>query len=81
MKKAPDEEQEFSIYDRFHYLTKVRVYLQNGRNEQAYNLLLKCEYYATVMKRIYIKIEVKLLMAIVQYRIEDERWDGLCVKD
>ena len=75
MKKAPDEEQEFSIYDRFHYLTKVRVYLQNGRNEQAYNLLLKCEYYATVMKRIYIKIEVKLLMAIVQYRIGDERWD------
>lgn len=75
MKKAPDEEQEFSIYDRFHYLTKVRVYLQNGRNEQAYNLLLKCEYYATVMKRTYIKIEVKLLMAIVQYRIGDERWD------
>ena len=75
MKKAPDEEQEFSIYDRLHYLTKVRVYLQNGRNEQAYNLLLKCEYYATVMKRTYIKIEVKLLMAIVQYRIGDERWD------
>lgn len=75
MKKAPDEEQEFSIYDRFHYLTKVRVYLQNGRNEQAYNLLLKCEYYATVMKRTYIKIEVKLLMAIVQYRVGDERWD------
>lgn len=75
MKKAPDEEQEFSIYDRFHYLTKARVYLQNGRNEQAYNLLLKCEYYATVMKRTYIKIEVKLLMAIVQYRVGDERWD------
>lgn len=75
MKKVPDEEQEFSIYDRFHYLTKVRVYLLNGRNEQAYNLLLKCEYYANVMKRTYIKIEVKLLMAIVQYRVGDERWD------
>ena len=48
MKKAPDEEQEFSIYDRFHYLTKVRVYLQNGRNEQAYNLLLKCEYLSLI---------------------------------
>ncbi len=75
MKKVPDEEQEFSIYDRFHYLTKVRVYLQNGRNEQAYNLLLKCEYYASVMKRTYIQIEVKLLMAIVQYRVGDERWN------
>lgn len=79
MKKIPDEEQEFSIYDRFHYLTKIRVYLQNGRNEQAYNLLLKCEYYAKVMKRTYITIEVKLLMAIVQYRIGDERWnETLC---
>lgn len=75
MNKVPDEEQEFSIYDRFHYLTKVRVYLQNGRNEQAYNLLLKCEYYASVMKRTYIQIEVKLLMAIVQYRVGDERWN------
>ena len=49
--QAPDEELIFSIYDRFHYITKVRVYLQNGRNEQAYHLLLKCAYYAKVMQR------------------------------
>ena len=32
MENAPDENVEFRIYDRFIYLTKVRVYLQSGRN-------------------------------------------------
>lgn len=70
--QAPDEELIFSIYDRFHYITKVRVYLQNGRNEQAYHLLLKCAYYAKVMQRTYIDIEVKLLLAITQYRMGEK---------
>lgn len=73
--QAPDEELIFSIYDRFHYITKVRVYLQNGRNEQAYHLLLKCAYYAKVMQRTYIDIEVKLLLAITQYRMGEKKWD------
>ena len=72
--QAPDEELIFSIYDRFHYITKVRVYLQNGRNEQAYHLLLKCAYYAKVMQRTYIDIEVKLLLAITQYRMGEKKW-------
>lgn len=80
MENAPDEEQEFSIYDRFHYMTKVRVYLLTGRNEQAYHLLLKCGYYAKVMKRTYIDIEVKLLTAIVMYRIGDKTWDEILSK-
>ena len=79
MNTAPDEELEFSIYDRFHYMTKVRIYLQNGRNEQAYNLLAKCAYYAKMMKRTYIAIEVKILKAITQYRMKDDKWDeSLC---
>ena len=80
MENAPDEEQEFSIYDRFHYMTKVRVYLLTGRNEQAYHLLLKCGYYAKVMKRTYIDIEVKLLTAIVMYRMGDKTWDEILSK-
>ncbi len=75
MAAAPDEELEFSIYDRFHYMTKVRVYLQNGRNGQAYNLLSKCAYYARMMKRTYIDMEVKLLTAVTQYRMGDTKWD------
>lgn len=77
LKTAPDEELGFCVYDRFGYMTKVRVYLQSGRNEQAYNLLLRLEYYAKVMKRTYIAMEVKLLMAIVQYRMGEKGWDTL----
>ena len=77
LETAPDEELGFCVYDRFGYVTKVRVYLQNGRNEQAYNLLLKLEYYARVMRRTYIAMEVKLLMAIVQYRMGEKSWDTL----
>ena len=47
----------------------------NGRNEQAYHLLLKCAYYAKVMQRTYIDIEVKLLLAITQYRMGEKKWD------
>lgn len=72
--KAPDEELGFSIYDRFHYMTKIRVYLLNGRNEQAYSLLMKCGYYAQVMKRTYISIEVELLTAITEYRMGKDKW-------
>lgn len=72
--EAPDVEQGFSIYDRFHYMTMVRIYLQQGRNEQAYNLLSKCEYYAKVMKRTYVSMEVKLLMAVTRYRSGDTAW-------
>lgn len=74
MEKAPDEEQGFSIYERFHYLTKIRIYIQSGKNELAYNLLSKCEYYAQVMKRIYISIEVGLLKSIIEYRNDDPVW-------
>ena len=77
MENASDEEQEFSIYDRFHYMTKVRIYLLTGRNEQAYHLLLKCSYYAKVMKRTYIDMEVKLLTAIIMYRMGDKTWDEI----
>lgn len=61
MEKAPDEEMGFCIYDRFQYLTKARCYLLEGRNEQAYNLLIKCDYYAKIMKRPYLEMEGQLL--------------------
>ena len=74
MKNAPDEEQGFCIYDRFHYMTKIRIYIAEGRNEQAAALLERCAYYALVMKRTYISMETELLRAIVQYRLGDRNW-------
>lgn len=71
---APDEEQGFLINDRFHYMTKIRVYIWLGRYEKAYNLLAKCEYYAQVMNRTYISMEVEILKAVILYRTGDESW-------
>lgn len=70
MENAPDENVEFRIYDRFIYLTKVRVYLQSGRNEQAYSLLTKLRYYAEMMSRTYIGIECGVLMAVALQRLK-----------
>lgn len=75
METAPDEEIEFRTYDRFQFLTKVRVYLQMGRYEQAYNLLVKLQYYASMMKRTYILMECDLLMAVTLYRMGQDEWE------
>ena len=74
METAPDEEIEFRTYDRFQFLTKVRVYLQMGRYEQAYNLLVKLQYYASMMERTYILMECDLLMAVTLYRMGQDEW-------
>lgn len=74
MQTAPDEEQGFCIYDRFHYLTRIRVYIAGGQYARAQELLERCSYYAQVMKRTYISMETELLRAIIQYRIGDKNW-------
>ncbi len=74
MEQAPDETQEFSIMERFRYLTKTRVYIQQKRYEEAYCLLQQLLYYAETMNRTYILMELHLLLAVVQYRTGQEEW-------
>ncbi len=71
---ASDENKEFITYDRFHYLTKVRIYIMNGRYEAAVSLLQKLLYYADVMKRTYIKIESLMLLSVVQYKMKNDSY-------
>ena len=77
MDTAPDENREFYILERFRYLTKARVYLQQGKYEAACNLLQQLLYYAREMKRTYIYIESTLLLAVTCYRMEREAWMSL----
>ena len=77
MDTAPDENREFYILERFRYLTKARVYLQQGKYEAACNLLQQLLYYAREMKRTYIYIESTLLLAVTCYRMEREAWTSL----
>lgn len=72
--EAPEEEQDFYILDRYRYLAKVRLYLQQGKYERAIMLLHRIQYYAEVMKRTYIRMECRLLLAIAGYRLGNEHW-------
>lgn len=74
MSQAPDENAEFYTMDRFRYLTKVRIYIQMGKYEEAYCLLQQILYYADMMKRTYIQIEAAMLLAIVQNKMGQEQW-------
>lgn len=74
LEQAPDENKEFCIMDRFRYLTKVRCYIQLEKCEAAYGLLQQLLFYAERMNRKYIYIEAMLLLAIVQYRMNQAEW-------
>ncbi|MCI7131646.1 MAG: LuxR C-terminal-related transcriptional regulator [Lachnospiraceae bacterium] len=72
--QAPDEDEAFNGMERYRYLTKVRVYLSAGKKEKALLLLDKMRFYAEKMHRTYIAIEVRILAAIVLYRIGKDDW-------
>ncbi|KSV57995.1 LuxR C-terminal-related transcriptional regulator [Acetivibrio ethanolgignens] len=74
LERAPDENMEFNVMERYRYLTKVRAYLAAGRKEQALLLLEKLRYYAKNSHRTYIAIEVRMLEAITLYRMDMEGW-------
>ena len=75
MGRAPDEDREFCILNRYRYLTKVRCYLSLGEYLKAQALLEKLRYYAEKCGRTYIRMEVRLLSAIAKYRMGGE-WKG-----
>lgn len=77
LENAPDENREFYILERFRYVTKVRVYLQQGKYEAAYNLLQQLLYYAKEMKRTYIQMESTLLLAVTCYQMGRKEWQHL----
>lgn len=74
MEEAPDELKEFFVMERFRYLTKLRVYLAWGQYERACVLGEKLLYYAEKMKRKYIRMETRLLLAIAQHELSREAW-------
>lgn len=74
MAQAPDENAEFCTLERYRYITKVRVYLAEGRKEKALSLLQRLVLYAEKRQRTYLWIEAELLLAITQYRMGGEEW-------
>ncbi|MBQ7840694.1 MAG: LuxR family transcriptional regulator [Lachnospiraceae bacterium] len=74
MENAPNEDIEFYTLNRYQYMTKARVYILYGKYEKAINLLQRMLYYADVIKRPYIEMESKLLLAVVLFRCGSTEW-------
>ena len=51
LNKAPNEDKEFCVLERYRYLTKVRCYIARGEHLRALALLEKLHYYAEICKR------------------------------
>ena len=73
-KSAPDESQSFFIMERYRYLTKIRIYLIQGKHANALSLIERMLYYARMYDRIYIRMECEILLAILEYRTGNENW-------
>lgn len=71
---APKEQQEFCTFDRYQYLTKIRIYIWQSKYTLAQILIEKMLYYAQVMRRTYVHMECEMLQAVMQYRMKDEGW-------
>ncbi len=68
LEKAPDENAEFYILERYRYLTKIRCYLAQGKYHPAFSLIEKLRLYAEQYERRYIRMELGLLTAILKSR-------------
>lgn len=71
---APNEEDDFNTFARYSLLTKARIYIAKKKWNQAMALLSKLQYYAEEYERIYVSMEIKMLLAILEYRMENEQW-------
>jgi len=70
---APDE-NDFSIMERYRYLTKVRCYIQRGDYLSALSLLGRLLDHFEQYDRTLDKIEALALLAICRYRMDGPDW-------
>ena len=74
METAPGNSDTFNIFDRYRYLTKIRVQILYEKYDDAVDLLQRILYYGSIMKRTYIRMEAKLLLAIIEFRRKTTDW-------
>lgn len=74
MRQAPDEEQEFCSLERYRYSVKVRVYLALGKTERAMRMAQRLLAYSQQRNRVFLELEMTLLLAVIQYRLGDGSW-------
>lgn len=72
--KAPNENKQFRILDRYRYLAKVRCYISAGKNADALNLLGKLLDYFKSYDRTFGRLDAGILLAITEYRMGQSEW-------
>lgn len=77
LNRENSNETAFNSLDAFYYLAKVRVYLAWGRLKKAQSLLQRLLVFARRRNRVYLGIEVTVLMAITLYRLGESAWRTL----
>jgi LuxR family maltose regulon positive regulatory protein len=74
--EAPDENLNFSVLLEYQYLIKVRAYIQFGEYMQAHILLDMLEQYGKSYAKLYLRIQICVLKAILNYREEVGHWEN-----
>lgn len=74
--RAPDELARFRGMLRYAYLTKARVYLQQGQHLQALALLERLLGFARLFERPYMQLETQLLTAVALFRMGRGDWEA-----
>jgi LuxR family maltose regulon positive regulatory protein len=72
---APDELGEFQLLNRYQYMVKARCYILKGEYLEANALLMRMLPYFEMSEQRYCLMEARMLLAIAQYRMDQEHWD------
>lgn len=80
LKRAPDENIEFYITDRYRYIQKIRVLMALGELEHAYCLIQRMNVYFEEYNREYFWIQNQLFHAAIVYRTGGEHWEEVLIQ-
>lgn len=73
---APNENVNFFILLKYCYVIKVKAYIMQEKYTEALALIEMLEVYFTEYKRTYFSMQIKILRAIVLFRIKNSEWES-----
>ena len=71
---APNENGPFQTLERYRYMVKARCYISQKKYMEAISLLNRMIEYGKAYDRTIIRIQSRLLLAIILYRMKDKAW-------
>ena len=73
---APDEQQDFIILDRYRYMLKLRLYIIKAQWSKTRLLAAQLATYFEQYDRPYMRIQLHLMQAVIDWRQGMEEWRG-----